>query len=154
MNSALIALAGVIVGIIAASLIHRKDRKDKYLFALIEKRFKVAQEAYQLSKQLSLKLKSIIGDEEKITNDIIPSARKWFDENCLYLLPTIRNDLDDIINKVGSYKDILKLHGKCEINTEKEKIIYDRLDEDFKKIITLKNRIENSMNPYYKIIGK
>jgi hypothetical protein len=163
MISGILALIGVIIGITSTSLINSKNRKDnkifalreredKYLFALIEKRFKVSQEAFQLC----LQLRSIIHGKREIVNDTISTAQQWFDSNNLYLFPTIRKDIEDTINKVILYKDKLKLYYYSTQRDDSDKAdeIYKEIENEFFQIMTLPKRIEDSLNLYYKVIEK
>ena len=51
MSEAVYGLIGLVIGIIVTLFIHSSERRDKYLFMLIEDRFRVSQYAYKYSLQ-------------------------------------------------------------------------------------------------------
>ena len=143
----LIGIGGTLLGILITSLINyfkfRDDRKDKYLFTLVEIRFKIYQEAYSRAD----KLKWLIHNNDKEKINIVNETREWFNNNNLYLRPDIRDDFNDFISEVGDYW----IHREAAKSYEGEdaKIKKKELDDLFKKIMSITKRIQNSINVYY-----
>lgn len=149
MNAAVYTLLGVALGLVPTFIMHYNDRKDRYLFAILDKRFEVAQHAYILSERL----KSVIHGDEEIRMDKVSEARKWFDENNLYLSPEIRDDLRKVIWAVDFYHLELSHYYSVkreEGNTENTKLLHQELLENFSSIQGLRRRIQENMNIYYK----
>jgi len=150
MVSAVFALIGVVIGFLGTYLIHRQDRKDKYLFALVEERFRIAQEAYELCQVF----KHIVHGEEKMKLEVLRSSRDWFNKNNLYLSPDIRNDFDETIHNIYNYRDKLEEYYvvKHEGHEERTEQLKTELALSFSLIMNLGERVQKSMDRYYDII--
>lgn len=143
------ALLGVVLGLLPSFIIHYQDRKDRYLFAILDKRFEVAQHAYLISE----KLKSVIHGDEKIRMDKVSEARNWFDKNNLYLSPDIRDDLRRVIWDVDSYHvQLLNYYSvkHDEGSTNNVEELNQELLKNFSSIMGLGQRIQKNIDVYYK----
>lgn len=147
MNEGLYTLLGVIIGFTGTWWINRQDRMGRLLSTIADDRFRVSQEAYQLS----VKLREVIHrpDEERIA--VTTEARDWFNLKNLYLPPDIRNDFNQIITRVHLYQDIraelyrLKKEGSKE-QTDQQRAELTRV---YREIMELGKRIQASMDIYY-----
>ena len=70
----------------------KRERQDKYYFALLEKRFETIQKAYHLVDQI----KWVINEKEKLTS-LTQKVSDWYSQNCLYLPPELRKDFRSTI---------------------------------------------------------
>ena len=149
MDAAVYTLLGMALGLVPTLVMHYNDRKDRYLFAILDKRFEVSQHAYLISN----KLQSVIHGNEKIRMDEVGEARKWFDENNLYLSPDIRDDLRRVIWDVDSYHEQLLYYYDVKHDAESTvdaAQLHKELMSNFSNIKGLGARIQHSMNVYYK----
>lgn len=148
MSEAVYGLIGLAIGIIVTLLIHSRERRDKYLFMLIEDRFRVSQDAYKYS----LQMRHVIFGDEDYRIEVLSKIREWFNENNLYLPPDIRRDFDVTITNVDNYK--IKLQDCRELKRDGKKEaaakIHKELMMNFRSIGNLPGRIEQSLNRYYK----
>ena len=89
-------VAGIIIGaVIKAIYDHfkdKRDRQDKYYFALLEKRFETIQKAYELVDEM----KWVINEKEELTS-LTKKVSDWYSQNCLYLPPDLRKAFLDTI---------------------------------------------------------
>jgi hypothetical protein len=145
--SVLIGIGGTLFGIFISSVFNyfkfRDDRKDKYLFTLVEIRFKIYQEAYSKADEL----KYLIHHQGENKNEIVNETRKWFNNNNLYLRPDIRDDFNDFISEVSDYW--MHRDQTLSYNGNDKNIKIKELDELFKKIMSITKRIQKSINIYY-----
>jgi len=120
------SLAGTIFGFLAKTgydyLIRKNDRKDKYIFSLLIKRFEVYQEANMICESL----KRVIHDRTDEHSKILRQAREWYNKNHLYFTPGTRKEFNLLINDVQFYG--VTLEGYFIICNEK-----GRDSEDAKK---------------------
>jgi len=88
------SLAGTIVGFLAKTgydyFVRKNDRKDKYVFSLLTKRFEVYQEANSICERL----KKVVHDKTDEHYSVLREAREWYSKNHLYFSPKTRNELD------------------------------------------------------------
>ena len=147
MPEAIFALIGVVIGILGTLFIHSRERKDKYLFMLIEDRFRVAQDAYKYSQQM----KSVIHGDDDYRIEVLSKIREWFNENSLYLPPDIRTDFDITITNVDNSKMELQLYRDLKHGGENEEAanLHNEIMMNFKSIGGLSGRIEQSLSRYY-----
>jgi hypothetical protein len=149
-----ISLTSVLIGVIATLLVafitnlfnyfkFRDDRKDKYLFTLVEIRFKIYQESYTRAE----KLKHLIHNNDKNKINYVNETREWFNNNNLYLRPDIRDDFDIFITEVSNYW-IYREAAKSSTDIDKENKNKE-LRELFVKINSITKRIQKSINVYY-----
>jgi hypothetical protein len=129
--------------------IHKRERKDKYLLSLVKEKFEASQAAYNYS----VKFYSIIQEKNEFKLNLLEEAKKWFDQNNLYLYPEIREDFESTISKLYNYSDILKLIElyKTKEETVKKNEQYQKLDQYYKDIVLLNRRIQENIDVYYKI---
>jgi len=129
--------------------IHKRERKDKYLLSLVKEKFEASQAAYNYS----VKFISIIHGEKEIKLNLLEEAKKWFNNNNLYLNPKVRQDFELTIGKLYMYKNTLELfyQFKKEGNTKKTKEQNQKLKKDFSDIVSLNKRIQENIDVYYKI---
>lgn len=150
MNETLIGLIiGFVVGFVPPMYIHWQERKDKYLFAIIEKKFEVYQDAFTHS----LVMRNSLNKDQSDSLDT-DSIRSWFNRNNLYLNPEIRNDFVNIISCVERYgiNKLIYLQRREDdsINDKKVEKSYNELVTTHEKIMELPKRIEDNINIYYK----
>ncbi len=149
MNEGLFTLLGVVIGFTGTWWINRQDRRGRLLSTIAKDRFRISQEAYQLSVKLREVIHSPVG--ERI--DVITEVRGWFNSNNLYLPPDIRNDFDQNIRTVDSYRDIRdelnRLRREGNIDETEEQLA--ELTKAFGEILDLGNRIQASMDVYYEL---
>lgn len=147
MSEVIFGLVGVLIGVIVTLIIHQHERRDRYLFAIIQERLSTAQEAYEWS----LRMKSVIHGDEEVRSEVLTEVREWFNSNSLYLPPDIRRDFDRIINNVWDYKDELSYYRQLKSEGKKEEAEkqHSELMHSFKGIINLSRRIERSVSVYY-----
>lgn len=97
------SLAGTIIGFLAKTgydfLVRKNDRKDKYIFSLLTKRFEVYQEANSICE----KLKRVVHDQTDDHYFTLREAREWYSKNHLYFTPKTRNEFNRLINDVQFY---------------------------------------------------
>ncbi len=152
MDSAVFVIIGTIIGglisIIPNWVTHRNRRKDQYLFALVEKKFLVAQEAYKHS----FDLKWIIHKKDEVKGEVLDPIREWYNKSCLYLEPKIRGDFSKVIDDNWNYHTLLETYYQARDAGESEEFnrLRAKLNNVFNSIVTLANRIEKYINQYYK----
>lgn len=129
-------------------IIHKSEKKDKYLLSLAKEKFEAAQSAYNYSK----KFISIIHKEGEKKFSLLEEVRKWFNENNLYLNPNIRRDFDKAINQLCMYQNTLELYNQLKKNgnTEKAEEQYQKFKQDYKEIVSLNEQIQKNIDVYYK----
>jgi hypothetical protein len=143
----IIGIFGTISGILITQIFNyysgKRSRKDKYLFTLIETKFKIYQEAYYNAEVL----KRLIHDNDSEKIRTINKIKDWFNKNNLYLRPDIRKDFEDCIADVSMYpihRDVtLSAEGEDAKDKDKE------LEELFGKIMAINRRIQKSLDIYY-----
>ncbi len=147
MSGGLFTIIGILIGVFVTLFVHNRDRKDKYLFSLINEKFKTAQQGYVYSKLI----KSVIHGDEQLRMKTLIKIQKWLDNNCLYLSPEIRDDFKDTLWNTWFYKDELALYYETKKSGKEKdtKKAWDELKKKFDKITHLENRIANSLNIYY-----
>ena len=96
-------IGGIIIGALLTWLTNyfkeKRDRKDRYFFALLDKRVNVYQQAFVNVE----KLKRVVhGDEDKRIK-VVNEVRDWFNCNNLYLVPKLRKDFNNTISDVSMY---------------------------------------------------
>jgi len=131
---ALISITGIIINY----LIFIKNRKDKYMLSLIDRKLEVLQRAYTYSNRFI----TLVHADEETKFDFISELEKWYNDNCLFLKPKIRNMFKDTIRKLSTYKDELNRYYELKNNNEEIDEQYDKLLEYFKDINTLPDKIE------------
>lgn len=148
MDDGLIVIISVIIGMVSTQIIHERDRRDKYRMALIKKRFEVSQQAFNYSKTLL----GMIHGNDIVRIEAIGTMRQWFNENNLYLPPSIRDDFDRTLSDVDNYKSDLLLMNDLRENGPKADYEDHKKStmEKFQSIRTLNRRIQNSLDVYYK----
>jgi len=97
------SLAGTIFGFLAKTgydyLVRKNERKDKYVFSLLTKRFEVHQEANTICE----KLKKVVHDKTDEHSSVLREAREWYSKNHLYFTPKTRDEFNRLINDVQFY---------------------------------------------------
>ena len=145
----IIAIICVFIGWLPSIIRDKRDRKDRYFFALLQERFKVHQEAFGLAEKLKFNIHS--DDDEKLP--IVQEVLTWFNRNNLFLNPDLRNRYRKFIAKVENYKlklevwrDDYQSKGDAGDNIGKRK----ELEEEFKEIMDgIQSAIQKDMDIYY-----
>ena len=155
--SVLTALIGTIVGFALKSaydyFMHSKDRRDKYFFALLIKRFEV----YQAANVICEQLKSVVHDKTDAKVKITNEARTWFYNNNLYLSPDLRKDFKHLIMDVEFYGTQLddyfftsQQQGKDDKESKKK---HDELMNTWKHIMSgTQEKLQSDLEQYFKVI--
>lgn len=151
------SLVGTILGFLAKTgydfFVRKNDRKDKYIFALLTKRF----ETYQEANIFCEKLKNVVHDKTDDRHDVLREAREWFVRNHLYFTPQTRNEFNKLINDVQFYGEQLEdYYLTCEYTgrksdeaLEKHKQLMSSWDNIMRKA---QRNIESDLDFYYKKI--
>lgn len=147
---------GAFIGVLIPTLYNiyrdRKERRDKYYFALIDKRFEIYNEAYYWCEQL----KYLIFEPDTKINEETRKARSWYASNNLYLEPIIRRDFFNFIKEVEMYNDKRKLYIQTvrdKVRDSEEENKYNELHASFEDIMEgIQTRIQNKIDTYYNII--
>jgi len=131
----------------------KRERKDRYFFALLEKRFEANQHAFNNVE----KLKSVIHKDNSERYKVVTEVKNWYNRNNLYLEPDIRQKLNKVIHETSSY-DLLIENWRStgqekgwDANETKEKEV--ELKKTFEDIMMgIQNKIQNDVNQYYKYL--
>ena len=154
-------LFGAFIGVLIPTIYNyyndKKERHDKYFFAMINKRFEVYSNASFLCDQLKHLIHKPDEDKEKIEKT--SEARKWFSKNSLYLEPEIRQSFFNFIHEVEIYHISLedwRITGQEEgWNTEQTAKKKEELNAAFHEIMVgLQNKIQGTIDTYYEITHK
>jgi len=152
MDSAVFVIIGTIIGslisIVPNRIMHRERRVDRYLFALVEKKFVVAQEAYNHSLVLS----GILNKKDEVKGTVLEPIRNWYNDNCLYLEPEIRAKFREVVDDNWNYHSLREsfyLLKDDEGETKNVQKMRDQLKDVFSSIVTLTSDIEDTVNQYY-----
>lgn len=132
-----------------------KDRKDKYFFALLNKRFEAYQEAYSLCQEL----KKVVHDQSGEKIETVHKARDWYNKNCLYLKPDIRKNFNQLIydvsfygNELEDFKFTLREKGQKHEETVQKRT---KLLERWGNIMSeTQEALKNDLNQYYNELEK
>ena len=131
----------------------KRSRRDRYYFAMLEKRFEANQKAFSLA----VKLKSVIHEDETKKYEVTKSVKEWYDNHCLYLPPTLRKDFRSVIKDVDMYgyqlEDYKATGREQGWNTEETKKKREELNQTFRNIMQgIQDKIEAHIDIYYKLI--
>jgi len=119
-----------------------KDRKDRYFFALLNKRFEAYQEAYSLCEELKKVVHDHSGD--KIETILKPEIRKNFNQ-LIYDVSFYGNELED-------FKFTLREKGQKHEETVQKRA---KLRERWENIMSeTQEALKNDLNQYYKELEK
>ncbi len=155
----LIGLLGVLIGFILKAIYDyfqsKKDRYDKYYFVLLEKRFKVYQEAnYECEK-----LKTVVHKDNDEKWTVVQEARTWFYKHNLYISPDLRDDFFKLILDVSFYGDTLQefrftVQDKGSKSPEAEEVRKD-LNEKWNNImVAAQRKLHRDIDKYYEILNR
>ena len=153
----LFTVIGAFIGVLIPTLYNiykdRKERRDKYFFALIDKRFEIYNEAYYWCEQL----KYLIFEPDTKIYEETRKARSWYASNNLYIEPIIRRDFFNFIKKVEMYKGQLELYKQTgrEKGWDSEEVERkeNELHVSFEDIMRgIQTRIQNKIDTYYNFI--
>ena len=97
----LFTLLGVLIPTLYNHYKAKRERQDKYFFAMIEKRFEIYSHASYLCDQLKHLIHKPDDDGEK--NEKITKALDWYSQYNLYLEPEIRQSFSEFIHKVDTH---------------------------------------------------
>jgi len=144
------ALVGTLVPTIYNYFRDKNERKDKYFFSMIKKRFEVYSEASNWCEIL----KDLIHKSDDMIFTQTRKARDWFSQNNLYLEPKIRIDFFNFILEVEMYKNRLEdfqitkeQEGIDSEQTQKKK---EELKNTFREIrVGIQRKIQNTIDVYY-----
>jgi len=153
----LFTVLGTIVGVLVPTIYNfikdKKERHDKYFFALIDKRFEVYNEAYYWCEQL----KHLVHASDSNKFEQTRKAMDWYAKNNLYLEPILRTDFANFIREVEIYKERLEEYRQ----TGREKG-WDSKQRDqkrselrasFEDIMSgIQMRIQSKIDRYYDLI--
>jgi len=144
-----VALGGLISQL-PAFLRFRQERLDKYLFVLLENKFKVNQQAYLFAEEL----KSIIHADEAARINTIRKIQEWYNSHNLLLNPSVRKEFKETVFEAGTY--YLRLDDYRSTGREKgwaaeeTKQKRAKLEGIFKKITSeIQCQIEQDMDDGY-----
>jgi len=150
-------LFGTILGIVVKTIYdfykYKNERKDKYMFVLLNKRFEVYQEANYYCEQL----KKVVHDKTEKKSDIINNAREWFYKNNLYLSPSVREDFRRLILDVEFYGEQLNDFFKTQedLGSDNEETIRkkEELKATWNKIMQgTQKKIQSDIDEYYEYL--
>ena len=156
-TTGIFTLCGILLGSILTWVINylkeKRDRKDRYFFALLEKRFNINQEAFYNIERL----KSVLHKDESIKIKTINEVQEWFNKNNLYLEPDIRKKFRNTILDVSLYNIKLQNYYNISIRegieSEEAKKKNKELNDTFDNIMVgLQDSIQTDINLYYKIL--
>ena len=125
----------------------RTDRKHRYFFALLEKRFTINSQAYCYIENIK---GSIHKDD---LNNVVNKIRKWHNENILYLSPYVREKYKNALQKADFYqmnwKDWQRAAQRGDVSAKEKS---DKLTKDFEFIFkTIQEEILSEFDQnYYK----
>ena len=157
MMNILSALIGTIVGFVLKTWYdfykYKNERKDKYMFALLNKRFEVYQEANYHCEQL----KKIVHDKTEKKFEITNNAREWFYKNNLYLNPDVREDFRRLIFDVEFYGEQLNdfFYTREDLGSENEETIRkkEELKATWNNIMQgTQKKIQSDIDKYYEYL--
>ena len=150
-------IGGIIIGAILTWITNylkeKRDRKDRYFFALLDKRVNVYQQAFVKVE----KLKRVVHGDEDTRIEVVNEARGWFDDNNLYLEPKLRKEFDNTISEVSGYYDQLEDYratGRTEgWDAKKTKQKSEELESTLKNIVKgTQDKIQEDIDLYYKYL--
>jgi hypothetical protein len=144
--SGLFLLLGIVLGWLPNLLRLRMERKDRYAFALLEKRFEVNQECYSWGERIA----RVLFDDDKKPALLI-DAKYWYHCNSLYLSPEVRKTFRKVVYETGTYditlqhaRETSRAHG---INDPKSKKANEELKKKFNSIMDrIKESLESDVN--------
>ncbi len=151
-------IGGIFIGSLLTWLINyfkdKRDRKDRYFFALLDKRFDIYQQAYLHVEYL----KYALHKDQKIRLDAVKKMKIWHDNYNLYLEPKLRKDCKQIIYKFNiyptlaqKYKDLEETKGWDHEDTQKE---FEKFEAAFLEISEgLQSKIMDEIDIYFKFIN-
>lgn len=148
------ALSGVFLGglisQLATFLRFRQERLDKYIFVLLENKFKVNQKAYLFAEEL----KSIIHADEVDRITMIRKIQEWYNSHNLLLNPSVRKAFKESVFEAGTYylrlDDYRSTGREKGWEAEETKQKRAQLNEIFKKITSeIQCQIEQDMDEGY-----
>jgi len=153
----IVGLGGTLLGFFLKTAydfyIRKAERKDQYFFALLNKRFEIYQEANLHCE----KLKRVPHDKTEKKQEILNSARDWFNMNCLYLKPELRNKFERLLFDVDLYSFYLEdfYHTRREQGKDHDETKFKR-NELFEKWGNImgktQNEIHRDLDKYFEII--
>ena len=150
----LFTILGALVGTLFPTIYNyfkdKKEREDKYFFAMIEKRFEVYSKASYWCDTLKYLIHKDDNEKYLQTN----KARDWYSKNNLYLEPSIRKNFIDSVLEVEMYKTRLE---ECRIigqqegwDTEQTQKKNEEIKDAFREIMVgIQNKIQNTIDVYY-----
>lgn len=153
----LFTLSGSIVGFSAKFIFDyfqdKRSRRDRYYFAILEKRFEANQKAFSLVE----KLKWLIHEKDEAKYKVTKEVKEWYDNYCLYLPPELRKEFRDVLHDVSFYDiqlDDYKATGfEKGWNSEEVKKKREELNQTFKNIVKgMQDKIQAHIDIYYKYI--
>ncbi len=151
--TALIGIIGTIVGFALKSAydyyIYSNDRRDKYFFALLIKRFEV----YQAANAICEQLKSVVHDKTDAKLKITNEARSWFYNNNLYLSPDLRKDFRRLIMGVEFYGELLDDYFLSQQQGKNDKESKNELMNKWKHIMSgTQKTLQSDLDQYFKVM--
>ena len=144
-------LLGAAISQFASWIQFQRERVDRHLFALLDKRVQVNQEAYQLAEEL----KGIIHrTEDEPYVKTLQDTQDWFRSNNLYLSPAVREDFRKTIFKAGTYylqrEDFMQtLRDKGQNDEETRRKRKDLLATFDEIMMGIQKKIEEDMDKGY-----
>ena len=153
------AFGGIVVGTviswITSNLRSKQDRKDRYAFALLERRFDANQEAFYYAERM----KSVVHGDDNKRMQVLNEGHAWFIKNNLYLSPEVREkfqntilDVDFYKHKLDDFRETIRSEGP---DSEKTKRKRNELEDTFKGIMKgLQKGIQDDVDLYYRYLKK
>ena len=157
-------IVGAVLVIVSDNFLFKTERKDKYLFALIDKKFEAHQEAYVWCEKLSwfVHVPNDI-DSEETTGTISEKSKKkiagliamrnWFNQKWLYFNPSLRETLEGYIRNVSEYstlnKDFYQFRREKGADHKETEQKREEMQAIYKNIRGTQKEIQKSIDVYY-----
>ena len=151
------AFSAILIKMVFDYFKDKRDRQDKYYFALLEKRFKALHEAYALVAEMRHAINPTKVEQREVLDKEVSD---WYNANCLYLPPELRNEFWQTVNDVNTYhldSDDYQAQGRSSHQWKTPEMIQkkEQLDKKYKNITTgMQEKIEKHIKKYYDMAGK
>lgn len=147
-------IIGILIGVWIASIISKKERKqkyviteseriDKYRLSAISERLESHQKAFEIWYNLSMSIHSNETNQMKMSQE----ARQFWITHCLYLTPKCRTNFDELISLYSSYKLKWLMWREADSKSKRERS--DELVSSFSKIMSVGRIIQEEVDISY-----
>jgi len=123
-------IVGGILGAGLQELRFREERKQKYRVMTFDKRLDTHQQAFHWCQELNQILNT---GEPKEIHEVSVKARKWWNNNCLFLDKYSRTKMIGLFNLAHSFANEKQRPVQQEVRLGDA--VWNRLDESFKAIM-------------------